>query len=160
MVVLLAILAVILFLGMIADKDKDNRKNFTYAFMTVVIALVVFCKFQKDGAVSRLCHRCRTKCEKVEIVVVLLHVMVYTNGRSRSDHNTVVQEGHENMTRTELTIALNKMFCNYIQESDDMATFFEIAINYVEENSELDLDDDTQYEEALQIIDDAIVGKY
>ena len=63
------------------------------------------------------------------------------------------------MTRTELTIALNKMFCNYIQESDDLETFFEIAINYVEENSELDLDDDVQYEEALQIIDDAIAGK-
>lgn len=45
MIVLLAIMAVILFLGMIADKDKDDRKNFTYAFITTVIALVVFCKF-------------------------------------------------------------------------------------------------------------------
>ena len=63
------------------------------------------------------------------------------------------------MTRTELTIALNKMFCNYIQESNDMETFFEVALGYVEENSDIDFDDDAQYEEALQIIDNAIAGK-
>lgn len=64
------------------------------------------------------------------------------------------------MTRAELTVALGKMFCNYIQESDDMATFFEIAINFVEENSDMDFDNDEQYEEALQIVEDAIAGKY
>ena len=41
MIVFLAILAVILFLGMIADSDTENRKNFTYSFITVIIALVV-----------------------------------------------------------------------------------------------------------------------
>lgn len=45
MVIALAIMTVVLFLGMIADKDENNRKNFTYAFMVCVLALVIFCKF-------------------------------------------------------------------------------------------------------------------
>lgn len=40
-----------------------------------------------------------------------------------------------------------------------METFFEVALGYVEENSDIDFDDDAQYEEALQIIDNAIAGK-
>ena len=45
MVAFLAVMAVILLLGMIADKDSENRKNFTYAFMTVIMAIAIFCKF-------------------------------------------------------------------------------------------------------------------
>lgn len=35
------ILSIILLLGMIGDKDSQNRKNYTYAFCTLVIAIVV-----------------------------------------------------------------------------------------------------------------------
>jgi len=65
------------------------------------------------------------------------------------------------MTRTELTVALGKMFCNYMQgEYNDMETFLALALNYIEENSDMDLDDDKQFDEALQIIDDVFEGKY
>ena len=58
------------------------------------------------------------------------------------------------MTRTELTNTLSKMFCNYIQESDgdDMETFFNLAIDFVVENSELSMDDDEQSEIIFQIV--------
>lgn len=41
MEVLFIILALILFLGMIADKDRDNRKNFSNCFMAVIAAIVI-----------------------------------------------------------------------------------------------------------------------
>ncbi len=65
------------------------------------------------------------------------------------------------MTKTELTIALSKMFCNYVQESSDLGTFFEMALDYIE-GSEMDFDfeDETQYNEAVRIVEDAIKGKY
>lgn len=34
------ILAVILLLGMIGDKDAQNRINFTYGFVAVILAIV------------------------------------------------------------------------------------------------------------------------
>lgn len=37
---MLITMAIVSFLGMIADKEKDNRKNFTYAFVTTVLAIV------------------------------------------------------------------------------------------------------------------------
>lgn len=64
------------------------------------------------------------------------------------------------MTRTELTVSLGKMFCNYIQESDDLETFTAIALGYIEENSELDFEDDAQFDTALQILDDVYEGRY
>ena len=64
------------------------------------------------------------------------------------------------MTRTELTNVLSKAYMDYIQYGGtDVSVFFENAINYVEENSELDFDDDAQYQEALEIVSDAIEGK-
>jgi len=45
LMIVLMVMAVILFLGMIADSNAENRKNFTYAFITLVLALVImFCK--------------------------------------------------------------------------------------------------------------------
>lgn len=63
------------------------------------------------------------------------------------------------MTKTELKVALGKMYCNYIQESGDLGDFFALALDYIENNSELDFDDDAQYKEALQIAEDAIAGR-
>ncbi|MEE1303064.1 MAG: hypothetical protein UHD64_09815 [Bacteroidales bacterium] len=40
--ILFGILAIIFALGMIADKDANNRKNFTIAFCLLVIAITVF----------------------------------------------------------------------------------------------------------------------
>lgn len=39
MKILFAIMAVIFFFGMIGDKDKDERKRYTYAFITVVFGI-------------------------------------------------------------------------------------------------------------------------
>ena len=39
--ILFGILAIIFALGMIADKDADNRKNFTIAFVTLIVAITV-----------------------------------------------------------------------------------------------------------------------
>lgn len=41
MEVLFIILALILFLGMIVDKDRDNRRNFSNCFMVVIAAIVI-----------------------------------------------------------------------------------------------------------------------
>lgn len=40
MEVMLIVMAVILFIGMIADKEADNRKNYTLGFVVVVVATV------------------------------------------------------------------------------------------------------------------------
>ena len=63
------------------------------------------------------------------------------------------------MTREQVAIELQKMFCNYIQESDDIATFYEVALNYVEEETTLDFDDDDDYAEAMAMVENAIAGK-
>lgn len=39
--IFLGILAIILMLGMIADKGKDNRFNFTMGFIAVIVAMIV-----------------------------------------------------------------------------------------------------------------------
>lgn len=39
--ILFGVLAVIFALGMIADKDADNRKNFTITFVVLIIAITV-----------------------------------------------------------------------------------------------------------------------
>lgn len=44
--IIFTIMAVILFLGMIADKDYNNRKNFAQAFMVVVAAIIILNIFQ------------------------------------------------------------------------------------------------------------------
>lgn len=41
MTIFFAVMAVILLLGMIADKDEKNRRNFMYSFITTVIALTI-----------------------------------------------------------------------------------------------------------------------
>lgn len=41
MFAILTIFMTILLLGMVGDKDAQNRKNFTYAFCVVVVAIVV-----------------------------------------------------------------------------------------------------------------------
>lgn len=64
-----------------------------------------------------------------------------------------------NMNREELKNTLNKMFCNYIQESDDMAIFYEVALAFVEENSNLDFDNEEEYNVALQLVEEVIVNK-
>lgn len=63
------------------------------------------------------------------------------------------------MNREELKNELNKMFCNYTQESDDMATFYEVALGYIGENSDLDLDYIEDFEEAIEIVEEVIAGK-
>lgn len=60
------------------------------------------------------------------------------------------------MSNQQLVIELNKMFCNYIQESDDVATFYEIALNYIENNTTLDFDNDEQFEKAIEIVDSVL----
>lgn len=40
--VFLGIIAVILLLGMIADNDQQNRINFTWGFITVIVAITIF----------------------------------------------------------------------------------------------------------------------
>lgn len=64
------------------------------------------------------------------------------------------------MSREQVAIELRKMFCNYIQESDDVATFYEVALNYIEEQMALNLDYDKDYEEAMEMVDNAIAGRY
>lgn len=41
MEVMLIIMAIILFVGMIADSKEDNRKNYTLGFVVVVTATVI-----------------------------------------------------------------------------------------------------------------------
>lgn len=59
----------------------------------------------------------------------------------------------------QLIIELNKMFCNYIQESDDIATFYEIALNYIENNTTLDFDNQEQFEKAIELVDSVLENK-
>ena len=40
MIIFLAILAFILLFGMMGDKEQQNRNNFTYAFIVVIIAIL------------------------------------------------------------------------------------------------------------------------
>ena len=61
------------------------------------------------------------------------------------------------MSREQVAIELRKMF--YIQESDDMATFYEVALNYVEEHMALNLDCDEDFEEAMEMVERAIAGR-
>lgn len=46
LMIVLVIFAVILFMGMIADKDVENRRNFTYGFCTVVLAIMAIVIFK------------------------------------------------------------------------------------------------------------------
>lgn len=39
LIVILVLFAIILFMGMIADNNIENRRNFTYGFCTVILAL-------------------------------------------------------------------------------------------------------------------------
>ena len=39
--IIFSILAVVFFLGMIGDKDVNNRKNFTHAFCVLAIAITL-----------------------------------------------------------------------------------------------------------------------
>jgi hypothetical protein len=41
MLILFVLFAIILFFGMIGDKDKTNRCNFTYAFIVCVVAIIL-----------------------------------------------------------------------------------------------------------------------
>ena len=41
-IIFFCVLAAIFALGMIADRDANNRKNFAIAFCTLIIAIVVF----------------------------------------------------------------------------------------------------------------------
>lgn len=63
------------------------------------------------------------------------------------------------MSNKRLIIELNKMFCNYIQESDDIATFYEIALNYIENNTTLDFDNQEQFEKAIELVDSVLENK-
>lgn len=63
------------------------------------------------------------------------------------------------MSREQVAIELRKMFCNYIQESGDVATFYEVALNYVEEQMALNLDCDEDFEEAMEMVERAIAGR-
>lgn len=40
MKIFFAILSVILLFGMIGDREKENRRNFTYGFISTVVAIV------------------------------------------------------------------------------------------------------------------------
>ena len=40
MKILFAIFAVVLFLGMVGDKEKDNRRNYTYGFIATIAGIV------------------------------------------------------------------------------------------------------------------------
>lgn len=51
------------------------------------------------------------------------------------------------------------MFCNYIQESDDVDTLYEVALSYVEEQMALNLDCDEDFEEAMEMVERAIAGR-
>lgn len=63
------------------------------------------------------------------------------------------------MSNKQLIIELNKMFCNYIQESDDVATFYEIALNYIENNTTLDFDNQEQFGKAIELVDSVLENK-
>ena len=63
------------------------------------------------------------------------------------------------MSNQQLIIELNKMFCNYIRESDDIATFYQIALNYIEDNSALDFDNQEQFEKAIELVDSVLENK-
>ena len=63
------------------------------------------------------------------------------------------------MSNKQLIIELNKMFCNYIQESDDISTFYEIALNYIENNTTLDFDNQEQFEKAIELVDSVLENK-
>lgn len=39
--ILFSLMAVILLFGMIGDKDANNRKNFTYGFVALVIVIAI-----------------------------------------------------------------------------------------------------------------------
>lgn len=41
LIIFVCVVAGILLLGMIADSDAENRKNFTYAFCTCLLALTM-----------------------------------------------------------------------------------------------------------------------
>lgn len=45
MKVFLAILAVILLFGMIADKEQHNRNNYTYGFIATIVGIIVLYLF-------------------------------------------------------------------------------------------------------------------
>ena len=42
LIIFFCVLATIFAMGMIADKDANNRKNFAIAFCTLIIAIIVF----------------------------------------------------------------------------------------------------------------------
>lgn len=46
LVAMFVVIAILLLLGMIGDKDANNRRNYTYSFCTVVLAItLLICKF-------------------------------------------------------------------------------------------------------------------
>ena len=55
------------------------------------------------------------------------------------------------MSKEQLVIELNKMRDNFLQESDDTVILFELLVNYIDNNSDLDFDDDEQYSEAIAL---------
>ena len=40
--IMFCIMALVMMIGMVADNDVDNRKNFTLAFCLLVIAIIAF----------------------------------------------------------------------------------------------------------------------
>ena len=46
LMIVFIIFAAILFMGMIADKDIENRRNFTYGFCTAILAIVAIVVFK------------------------------------------------------------------------------------------------------------------
>ena len=40
-IIIFTVMTVILFFGMIADRDAENRRNFSQAFMVAIVAVVV-----------------------------------------------------------------------------------------------------------------------
>ena len=46
LIAIFSVIAIILLLGMIGDRDANNRKNYTYGFCTIVLAItLLICKF-------------------------------------------------------------------------------------------------------------------
>lgn len=80
----------------------------------------------------------------------------------RSLHKSVLIKEDNDMTKTTratLTTALEKMLCNHMQEGGDLETFGALAISYIEEHSDLDYQDDAQFDTALHILDDVFRNK-
>lgn len=67
------------------------------------------------------------------------------------------------MTRMELVNGLSKAYEDEIQEArnydDAMCVFVEVALNYIERNSDIDLDTEDGTNEAFDIVNEVVGNK-